>query len=123
MSDISGSTFSNYVCLGLSAGFLPSTLISIHFNTISVYPSVVIGSTSHQLSHFFTSPSGFHGNVTHPSNYQHLCSLKLQPNVSQQCPSLTSINHAASDTTYKCYTLALSCLVGISGCQKWQKLP
>ena len=37
---------------------------------------------SKQLDQFFTCPSVFHENITHPSNYRQACSVKRLPNIS-----------------------------------------
>ena len=34
---------------------------------------------SNQLYQFFTCPSVFHGNITHPSNHLHLCYFNFNP--------------------------------------------
>ena len=82
-SDISASTLYNHARVGLPTGLLASPLYSIFFLiqfsslfliTCSYHLSppllitVVIGWTPTD-SQFFTCPSVFHGNTTHPSNH------------------------------------------------------
>ena len=73
---------------------------------------------SNHPSQFFICPSVFHGDTTHPSNHLHLCSFQPSPYTNWQEPSLTSISHAASDTTGIHFHLQR----GNSECQKWKKL-
>ena len=47
------------------------------------------------------------GIYTHPSNYRHRCSFKLYPNISQQRPTLTSIEGSpACLRTFRFFTLS-----------------
>ena len=84
-SAISASTLYNHVLACLPTGLLNSTLYSILFFTQSSSIFLITCSyhlslpttfndscdmfNSNQLSQFFTCPSDFHGNITHPSNH------------------------------------------------------
>ena len=88
-SAISASTLYNHVLLGLPTGLLlqlhtfihPVLVTFPHHMSIPSQPTTSNDScdrfNSNQLSQFFTCPSVFHGNTTHPSNHLDLCPFKL----------------------------------------------